>query len=57
MFNQSLTLSVRLLPKCTVGSRQAKHEFQGESMEEDNMVKSRYSNTSYGDEPIREEGL
>jgi len=26
-------------------------------MEEDDIVKSRYGNTSYGDEPIREEGL
>ena len=36
---------VRLLPRCTVGSRQAEHESQGESMEEDDMVKSRYGNT------------
>jgi len=50
-------LLVRLLPRCTVGSRQAEHESQGESMEEDDMVKSRYGNTSYGDEPIRREGL
>jgi len=28
-----------------VGSRQAEHESQGESMEEDDMVKSRYGNT------------
>jgi len=26
-------------------------------MEEDDMVKSRYGNTSYADEPMREEGL
>jgi len=26
-------------------------------MEEDDMVKSRYGNTLYRDEPIREEGL
>jgi len=26
-------------------------------MEEDDMVKSRYGNTSYGDEPMRREGL
>ena len=31
-------LPVRLLPRCTVGSRQAEHESQGESMEEDDMV-------------------
>jgi len=37
--------NVRLLPRCTVGSRQAEHELQGESMEEDDMVKSRYGNT------------
>ena len=47
--------NVRLLPRCTVGSRQAEHESQGESMEEDDMVKSRYGNTSYGDEPMRRE--
>jgi len=46
---------VRLLPRYIVGSRQAEHESQGESMEEDDMVKSRYGNTSYGDEPMREE--
>ena len=33
-----LDLVVRLLPRCTVGSRQAEHELQGESMEEDDMV-------------------
>ena len=33
------------LPRCTVGSRQAEHESQGESMEEDDMVKSRVGNT------------
>jgi len=48
-------IGVRLLPRCTVGSRQAEHESQGESIEEDDMVKSRYGNTSYGDEPIRRE--
>ena len=37
--------NVRLLPRCTVGSRQAEHESQGESMEEDDMVISRYGNT------------
>ena len=26
-------------------------------MEEDDIVKSRYGNTLYGDEPMREEGL
>jgi len=31
-------VAVRLLPRCTVGSRQAEHESQGESMEEDDMV-------------------
>ena len=46
---------VRLLPRYTVGSRQAEHELQGESIEEDDMVKSRYGNTLYGDEPMREE--
>jgi len=30
---------------CTVGSRQAEHKSQRESMEEDDMVKSRYGNT------------
>jgi len=30
--------TVRLLPRCTVGSRQAEHESQGESIEEDDMV-------------------
>jgi len=51
--------NVRLLPRCTVGSRQAEHESQGESMEEDDMVKSRYGNTlsTERDEPIRREGL
>jgi len=43
------------LPRYTVGSRQAEHELQGESIEEDDMVKSRYGNTLYGDEPMREE--
>ena len=33
------------MPGCTVGSRQAEHESQGESMEEDDMVKSRVGNT------------
>ena len=33
------------MPRCTVGSRQAEHELQGESMEEDDMVKSRVGNT------------
>jgi len=50
-----MSVCVRLLPRYTVGSRQAEHELQGESMEEDDMVKSRYGNTSYGDEPMREE--
>jgi len=45
----------KALPRCTVGSRQAEHELQGESMEEGDIVKSRYGNTSYGDEPMREE--
>jgi len=49
-------LIVRLLPRCTVGSRQAEHESQGESMEEDDMVKSRYGNTSYGERRTDEEG-
>ena len=31
--------------KYIVGSKQAEHELQGESMEEDNIVISRYSNT------------
>jgi len=31
----------KALPRCTVGSRQAEHKSQGESMEEDNIVKSR----------------
>ena len=35
----------KALPRCTVGSRQAEHESQGESMEEDDMVKSRVGNT------------
>ena len=30
-----------VLPRCTVGSRQAEHESHRESMEEDDMVKSR----------------
>jgi len=37
--------NVRLLPRYTVGSRQAEHKLQGELIEEDNMVKSRYGNT------------
>ena len=32
------TPAVRLLPRCTVGSRQAEHESHRESMEEDDMV-------------------
>jgi len=39
-----------------VGSRQAKHESQGELMEEDNMVKSRYGNTLYGERRTNKEG-
>jgi len=38
-----------------VGSRQAEYKSQGELIEEDNMVKSRYGNTLYKDKPIREE--
>ena len=33
------------MPRRTVGSRQAEHKSQGESMEEDDMVKSRVGNT------------
>ena len=41
-----------------VGSRQAKHKSQGESIEEDDIVKSRVGNTliQERDEPIGEEG-
>jgi len=38
-----------------VGSRQAEHESQEESMEEDDIVKS-MAIASYGDEPIRRTG-
>ena len=48
------------MPRCTVRSRQAEHESQGESMEEDDMVKSRVGNTLIQererDEPMGEEG-
>ena len=44
------------MPRCTVGSRQAEHESQGESMEEDDMV-MRVGNSLRGDEPMRREGL
>ena len=45
------------MPRCTVGSRQAEHESQGESMEEDDMV-MRVGNSLRGkrDEPMGEEG-
>ena len=44
------------MPRYTVGSRQAEHESQGESMEEDDMV-MRVGNSLEGrDEPIGEEG-
>ena len=49
----------KALPRCTVGSRQAEHESQGESMEEDDMVMSRAGNTRRQrerDEPMGEEG-
>ena len=47
------------MPGCTVGSRQAEHESHRESMEEDDMVKSRVGKTpsTERDEPMREEGL
>ena len=35
----------KALPGRTVGSRQAEHESQGESMEEDDIAKSRVGNT------------
>ena len=38
-------LKCKALPGCTVGSRQAEHESQGELIEEDDMVKSRVGNT------------
>jgi len=43
---------------CTVGSRQAEHELQGELMEEDDMV-IRVGNSlgTERDEPMRREGL
>jgi len=34
----SKSLCKAVLPGCIVGSRQAEHELQGESMEEDDMV-------------------
>jgi len=51
--------SVRLLPRCTVGSRQAEHESQGESMEEDDMVMrvGMAIPRTERDEPMRREGL
>ena len=54
-----MSLSIcKALPRCTVGSRQAEHESQGESMEEDDMLKSRVGNTlvQERDEPMGEEG-
>ena len=44
------------LPRCTVGSRQAKHESWRVDGREDDMVKS-MAIASYGDESMREEGL
>ena len=43
---------------CTIGSRQAEHESQGESMEEDDIAKSRVGNTlvQERDEPMGEKG-
>ena len=35
----------KALPGCTVGGRQAEHESQGESMEEDDIAKSKVGNT------------
>jgi len=44
-----------MLPGCTVGSRQAEHKSQGESMEEDDMViRVGNSLSTERDEPIRE---
>ena len=53
-----MTTNCKALPRCTVGSRQAEHESQGESMEEDDMVKSRVGNTlvQERDEPMGEKG-
>ena len=47
------------MPGCTVGSRQAEHESQGESMEEDDMVMrvgNSLSTERERDEPMRREG-
>ena len=49
------------MPGCTVGSRQAEHESQGESMEEDDMVIRVGNSLSIErererDEPMRREG-
>ena len=48
-----------ILPGCTVESRQAEHESHRESIEEDNMVKSRVGNTpsTERDELMREDYL
>ena len=40
-----LVTRCKALPRCTVGSRQAEHESQGESMEVDDIAKSRVGNT------------
>ena len=42
LYNETLC---KALPGCTVGSRRAEHESQGESMEEDDIAKSRVGNT------------
>ena len=41
------------MPRVTVGGRQAEHELQGESMEEDDMVMRVGSSLGKRDEPIR----
>ena len=38
ILSNSFIVIVRRIARCTVGSRQAEHESQGESMEEDDMV-------------------
>ena len=44
------------MPRYIVGSKQAEHELQGESMEEDDIVISRYSNTQVQRRTDGEEG-
>ena len=45
LINYIIEPRCKALPGCTVGSRQAEHESQGESMEEDDIAKSRVGNT------------